>query len=287
MYKKIIIGFLLIAIFSVFIGPRTFAKDPIQDLRDKIDENSLYLNSHSGFLATFEEKVSKAIKNKDNNLRNMAEVQAKRYLAALEEKTIYFEDMNKVVNAEINKMNEQVKNGDQNYQKSGELTKLQSRINRAIKALDKESEFITKILDRKNKILDEKDIEKSYEQAVAIKAEVEQFIAGMDIQYSEDFALRQDFSEILTALADELQSQIKAKLPAPKGYKDNARKETDKNTIEKPIIRSPELEKQSLPASSLLAPSTGFLAGDAKLAIIFVSWAILLTISSLFVIKRI
>ena len=73
MYKKIIIGFLLIAMFSFFTGARTFAKNPIQDLKDKIDENSLYLNSHSGFLATFEEKVSKAIKNKDNNL-NLREI---------------------------------------------------------------------------------------------------------------------------------------------------------------------------------------------------------------------
>ena len=286
MYKKIIIGFLLIAMFSFFTGARTFAKNPIQDLKDKIDENSLYLNSHSGFLATFEKKVSKAIKNKDNILRNMAEVQAKRYLAALEEKTIYFENINKIVNSEINKMNEQVKNGDQNYQKSEEVTKLQSRIDRTIEALNKESEFITKIVDRKDKVLDEKDIEKSYEQAAAIKDEVEKFIIEMDQQYGEDFALRQDFSSILTALADELLSQIEAKIPAPKGDKDNVQKETDKNTIEKPIIRSPELEKQSLPAS-LSAPSTGFLAGDAKLAIVFVSWAILLAISSLFVIKRI
>ena len=286
MYKKIIIGFLLIAMFSFFTGARTIAKNPIQDLKDKIDENSLYLNSHIGFLATFEEKVSKAIKNKDNNLRNMAEVQAKRYLAALEEKTIYFENINKIVNAEINKMNEQVKNGDQNYQKSEELTKLQSRVDRTIEVLDKESEFITKIVDRKDKVLDEKDIEKSYEQAAAIRDEVEKFITEMDQQYGKDFALRQDFAGILTALADELLSQIKAKMPAPKGDKGNVQKETDKNTIEKPIIRSPELEKQSLPAS-LLAPSTGFLAGDAKLAIIFVSWAILLTISSLFVNKRI
>ena len=237
-------------------------------------------------MATFEEKVSKAIKNKDNILRNMAEVQAKRYLAALEEKTIYFENINKIVNAEINKMNEQVKNGDQNYQKSEELTKLQSRVDRTIEALDKESEFITKIIDRKDKVLDEKDIEKSYEQAAAIKGEVEKFITEMDQQYGKDFALRQDFAGILIALADELLSQIEAKMPAPKGDKGNVKKETDKNTIEKPIIRSTELEKQSLPAS-LSAPSTGFLAGDAKLAIIFVSWAILLTISSLFVIKRI
>ena len=286
MYKKIIIGFLLITMFSFFTGARTIAKNPIQDLKDKIDENSLYLNSHSGFLATFEEKVSKTIKNKDNNLRNMAEVQAKRYLAALEEKTIYFENINKIVNSEINKMNEQVKNGDQNYQKSEELTKLQSRIDRTIEALDKESEFITKIVDRKDKVLNEKDIEKSYEQAVSIKNEVEKFITEMDQQYGKDFALRQDFAGILTALADELLSQIEAKMPAPKGDKGNVQKETDKNTIEKPIIRSPELEKQSLPAS-LSAPSTGFLAGDAKLAIIFVSWSILLTISSLFVIKLI
>ena len=70
-------------------------------------------------------------------------------------------------------MNGQVKNGDQNYQKSDELTDLQSRINRTIEALDKESEFIAKLIDEKNKVLDEKDIKKSYEQAVAIKTEVE------------------------------------------------------------------------------------------------------------------
>ena len=286
MYKKIIIGFLLVATFSFFTGAGALAKGSIQDLNEKIDESSLFLNGYRGFLATFEEKVSKAIKNKDNNLRNMAEVQAKRYLAALGEKTIYFEDMNKVVNAEINKMNEQVKNGDQNYQKSEELTKLQSRINRTIEALDKESEFITKIVDRKNKVLDEKDIEKSYEQAVAIKDEVEKFIIEMGQQYGEDFALRQDFSNIMKALANDLQSQIEAKMPAPKGDKNDTQKEINKNNIERPIISNPELEKQSLPAS-LSAPSTGFSAGDDKSVIIFISWTILLAISSLFVIKRI
>mgnify|MGYP000857154740 CR=1 FL=1 len=286
MHKKIIIGFLLVAMFSVFTGARTFAKDSIQDLKEKIDENYLYLNSHSGFLATFEEKISKAIKNKDNNLRNMAEVQAKRYLAALEEKTIHFKDINKVVNAEIDKMNGQVKNGDQNYHKSDELTDLQSRINRTIEALYKESEFIAKLIDEKNKVLDEKDIKKSYEQAVAIRVEVEEFITKMDQQYGEDFALKQDFSDIIKALANDLQSQIEAKMPDPKGDKNDTQKETHKNNIERSIVNDPELESQPMSAS-LLAPSTGFLVGDDKSAIIVISWIILLTVSSLFIVKRI
>lgn len=285
MYKKIIIGFLLIAVFSIFAGARVFANEPTQDLRDKIDENSLYLNGHSGFLATFEEKISKAIKNKDNNLRNMAEVQAKRYLAALEEKTIYFEYINKVVNAEINRMNGQVKNGDQNYQKSEELAKLQTRINHAIEVLDKESEFIAKIIDRKSKVLDEKDIKKSYEQAVAIRDEVERFITEIDQQYGEDFVLKQDFSNILMDLANGLQSQIKAKLPAQKDVKNSSKKENNKNNIERTVINNPEQKLQSS-SSSLLAPATGFLARDDKLAIIFISWVILLASSSLFVVKR-
>ena len=244
----------------------------------------MYLSSQSDFLSNIEKKITDAVKNKNDRSRGMAEAQVKQYLLALDNKSFYLEEMNKVLNAEINKMNEQIKAGDQNYHKSEQFAKLQSRIDRSIKALDREKKFILEFIDKKSKILNDKDIEKSYEQAVVAKAEAEDFIEKMKEQYGDDFALGQEFSDALREIANDLQMKIKAKLPAPKVSKEDEQKEYDQKSIEKTNPSKAESE-QSL-SRRLLAPQTGVSTQDLKLAAIVVSSALLMVISSLAIIKR-
>ena len=285
MYKKITILFLSIFLLGGLVGGSVFAEGgATQDLQDRIEESTMYLSSQSDFLSNIEKKITDAVKNKNDRSRGMAEAQVKQYLLALDNKSFYLEEMNKVLNAEINKMNEQIKAGDQNYHKSEQFAKLQSRIDRSIKALDREKKFILEFIDKKSKILNDKDIEKSYEQAVVAKAEAEDFIEKMKEQYGDDFALGQEFSDALREIANDLQMKIEAKLPAPKVSKEDEQKEYDQKSIEKTNPSKAESE-QSL-SRRLLAPQTGVSTQDLKLAAIVVSSALLMVISSLAIIKR-